>query len=222
MECIKKFLITLAVISLPMFFFSRPIAAQDTETSFDSQMQIYDSTVSYDDLDFDTKFDDIMEVDFDSELPYGEFENLIVIFTRGILLFILVTGLATYIYSAITLQKTAEKLNMENTWFAWLPILNTILLFKMGGQNPLYILFGLIPIFGPIILLVFGIIATMDICEKRGYDKMLGLLLLVPVGSLILWGMLAWGKKENSTPLVAPTDTPATPPSETPVASSTM
>lgn len=191
---IKKFLIALAVISLPIFFFTRTVNAQDTETTWDSLMETYD--------DFD--YAPIMDKS-GSDLPLGDipeadvFEEMLkefmVIFAGGLLIYSITIGLATYIYTALTLQKTAEKLNMENSWFAWLPILNIILLLKMGGLNPLYILFGLIPILGSIVLLVFTIIATMNICEKRGYDKMLGLLTIIPIGSLILWGILAWGKK---------------------------
>jgi len=70
------------------------------------------------------------------------------------------------------------------------------LLFKLGEQNPWLILLSLIPGIGTLVVAILSIIATMKVCEKRGYDKFFGLLMLVPVANLILWGMLAWGKKD--------------------------
>ena len=34
----------------------------------------------------------------------------------------------------------------------------------------------------------------MKVCERRGYDKLLGLLVLISPLGLVLWGILAWGK----------------------------
>jgi len=90
----------------------------------------------------------------------------------------------------------AKRLNEENPWYAWIPILNVVLLFRMGDQNPLLILLVLIPGIGALVVGILSIIALMNICEKRGYDKLLGLLALVPVANIVLLGILAWGKKE--------------------------
>lgn len=205
----KRFLITLVVISLPMFFFYSPIRAQALDESWDSEVDTYESTITYDTFDFDTALDDVQSAQNieDAEALLGFFT----LFTGGILIFAIIMSLGIYIYTCLTLQKTAQKLGMENTWFAWIPILNTVLLFRMGDQNPLYILLGLIPGIGAIILLVFTIIATMNICEKRGYDKALGLLTLIPIASFVLWGMFAWSKTESITPFVAPVETPDIP-----------
>jgi hypothetical protein len=107
-----------------------------------------------------------------------------------------VFGIAMYVYSGLTLMTIAKKLNQEKSWFAWVPILNVILLFKMGDQNPWLLLLTLIPGVGALVVGILSIIALMNICEKRGYDKLLGLLALVPLANIILLGMLAWGKKE--------------------------
>lgn len=209
MENLKRFFITLAVISLPMFFFHSPVRAQTLDDSWDSEVDTYESTTTYDTFDFDTTLDDVQSIQNteDAEALLGFFA----LFTGGILIFAIIMSLGMYVYTCLTLQKTAQKLGMENTWFAWLPILNTVLLFRMGEQNPLYILLGLIPGIGAVILLVFSIIATMNVCEKRGYDKALALLTLIPIASLVLWGILAWGKTESTTPFVAPVETPDTP-----------
>ncbi|KUK75917.1 MAG: hypothetical protein XD93_1201, partial [candidate division WS6 bacterium 34_10] len=107
-----------------------------------------------------------------------------------------VFSIAMYVYSGLTLMTIAKKLNQEKSWFAWVPILNVILLFKMGDQNPWLLLLVLIPGIGAFVVWILSIIALMNICEKRGYDKLLGLFALVPLANIILLGMLAWGKKE--------------------------
>ena len=105
-------------------------------------------------------------------------------------------GIAVYVFYALALMNIAKRLNYENGWYAWIPILNAILLFKMGDQNPMLLFLLLIPGVGALIIMIIATIATMNICEKRGYDKLLGLLSLVPIANFVLLGMLAWGKKE--------------------------
>ena len=42
--------------------------------------------------------------------------------------------------------------------------------------------------------MVLTVIVTIKICEKSGHEKLLGLLTLIPIGAIVLWGILAWGK----------------------------
>lgn len=121
--------------------------------------------------------------------------------------FYVVVGLGSYVFLSLALMKIAQKMNYKSPWYAWVPILNMILLFELGDKNPNLLWLLLIPGIGAFIVGIIEIIAIMNICEKRGHDKMLGLLTLVPVANYILFGILAWGK-ENNIP-VAP---------ETPVA----
>lgn len=112
----------------------------------------------------------------------------------GIYITAIIISLATYIYSAITLKKVADKLGHPKSWFAWVPVLNIILKFQLGEQNPWLILLGLIPIVGSVVIMVLTVIVTIKICEKLGHEKLLGLLTLIPIGAIVLWGILAWGK----------------------------
>ncbi|MBP5204267.1 hypothetical protein J6Z48_01345 [bacterium] len=107
----------------------------------------------------------------------------------------LICGLFTYIYTAITLSKIAKRLDEPNGWFAWIPFLNCVLALRLGELSPWLILLVLIPGIGSIAFLVVMVIATMNTCGRRGYDRALGLLYLVPVANLILYGVLAWGGK---------------------------
>ncbi len=94
-------------------------------------------------------------------------------------------------------MKVAKKLEDPNPWFAWIPILNVILQFRLGDKSPYSIFLVLVPFIGPVAVFVVSIMAYMNICEKLGRDKMLGLLKLAPIGEAVLLGVLAWGNPEE-------------------------
>ena len=128
------------------------------------------------------------------------------LFTGVILVVELVVGLAMYVYMGLTLSTIAKKIKAENSWFAWVPILNLVLLAQMAEINPAMLLIFLIPIAGAFYGIYFSAVAYMKIAEKRGLDKYLGLLIFVPVVYFIFMGYLAWAKiepmKVTSTPVV--------------------
>ena len=175
------------LLLLPLVGVATPVLAQTEEDSVIAPFEGYDWETEYDWSD--------LAADSDLTAADAEAGILAVLFGGAMLFVSIISSLAMYIYCAIALMKTAQKLGAENAWYAWIPILNLVLLFKLGEQNPWLILLMLIPGIGALIVGILAIIATMKICEKRGYDKLLGLLMLVPIASLILWGMLAWGKK---------------------------
>jgi hypothetical protein len=111
----------------------------------------------------------------------------------------LLLGFGMYIFTSLALMTIAKRLNYENGWFAWIPILNIVLMLKMGDMNPWLVLLMLIPGLGGLAIAIITIIALMNICEKRGYDKLLGLLSIIPIANLVLIAMLAWGKKKEAT-----------------------
>ena len=176
------------LLLLPLLGVATPVLAQAEEDSVIAPYEGYDWETEYDWSDLAT----------DSDLTEATAgAGILATLFGGAMLFVsIICSLGMYIYMALTLMKTAQKLGAEDTWYAWVPILNAILLFKLGEQNPWLLLLALIPGIGALIVGIFAIIATMKICEKRGYDKLWGLLMLVPIVNLILWGMLAWGKKD--------------------------
>jgi hypothetical protein len=117
-----------------------------------------------------------------------------------------VLGLAAYIYMGLTLSTVAKKIGQNNAWFAWVPILNLVLMAQIAGTNPVLLLIGLIPIVGQFYLLYVMIVAYMKMSEKRGLDKYLGLLMFIPIVNFIFMGYLAWGKiaPKQATAPVAP------------------
>lgn len=151
----------------------------------------YSSSYYYDDYDYSDY--DLSDEDTAAAIVGGAFGFLFL----GIgLVITLVVGLGSYIYLSLTLMTIGKKLEYENSWFAWIPILNAVMLFQLGDQNPWLLLLVLIPGLGGLALAIISVIAIMKICEKRGYDKLLGLLTLIPLANYVLFGILAWKDKQ--------------------------
>jgi len=87
-------------------------------------------------------------------------------FSFGTIITMLVLYLAIYALTSWTLGKMFQKAGIE-AWKAWVPIYNLIILFKMGDQNPLFVLFMFVPV-ASIVGTVFMIIAVHNINLKLG------------------------------------------------------
>lgn len=207
-KLIASLVLSIALL-LPLGMVAKPVFAQ-TET--DTTTVAPDDTSYYETYDYgydDTYDDSYSSYSYDlsdTDAEAGVFAGMVALLFGGVMLVVsIVVGLGSYIYCALALMKIAKRLDYDNPWFAWIPILNLVLMFQLGEQNPMLLLLLLIPGVGAVVVGVLSIIALMKICEKRGYDKMLGLLSLIPVANYILFGILAWGKREpvQNTP-VAP------------------
>lgn len=196
MKRIFNFVATFLLLLMPLSLMVTPVAAQtEDEIMLDTSYEDYDWDSYMSDYDYEYDWDSST---YDSELSEGvaaAMGTFGLLFGGVMLVFSIAASLALYVYTALALMNIAKKLEVENAWFAWVPILNMALLLKMGMQNPWLILLVLIPGLGALIVAILSVIATMKICEKRGYDKLLGLLSLVPVANLVLLGVLAWGKR---------------------------
>ena len=93
-----------------------------------------------------------------------------------------------YVYLAYSLQVIADKTNTENSWFAWVPILNIYLMCKIAGKPGWW----LILFFIPIVNLVIFIIVGMAIAQKRGKPGWLGIAWIIPGIGLVVQGYLAF------------------------------
>jgi hypothetical protein len=96
------------------------------------------------------------------------------------IIFSFVVVLPMYIYFAIVLMTIAKKLNVKNGWFAWIPILNIILMFQCADLNPWLILL----VFVPVANVIVSIFAWMKIAERRGFEAWLGILIILPLAKL--------------------------------------
>jgi len=111
---------------------------------------------------------------------------------------ILIVGILIYVYFALALMTMAKRLKTPNAWLAWIPIANFYLITQMAKQDGLWtlaILLSLIPMVGPILLLVVTIWFMWIIVERIKFPGWTSLLLIIPVVNIIMWGVWAWYKK---------------------------
>jgi hypothetical protein len=97
--------------------------------------------------------------------------------------------LVLYVYVSYCLMKIAKKLNVENAWLAWIPIVNLWIVVQCAGKEWWWIILMFIPIVGYVV----NILLWMAMCERRGKASGVGLLMILPpLGYLILPGYLAF------------------------------
>jgi hypothetical protein len=106
----------------------------------------------------------------------------------GLMFFFLIFALAMYVYVALALQTIAQKTNTENGWWAWIPIINIVLMLNIAKKPVWWIILCLIPIVNIVII----VIVWMAIAEARGKPSWWGILFIVPAVQLIVPGYLAW------------------------------
>jgi len=109
----------------------------------------------------------------------------------GLIVILPIIGL--YVYFALALSTIAKKTNTENPWFAWIPILNVILMWKISGMRWWTLLLILVPIVNIVIVIMYW----MKIAEKRGKPSWMGILMIVPIINFVIPGVLAWSNEEN-------------------------
>jgi len=116
-----------------------------------------------------------------STVQVPETEGIIVVFC---IIFYLIIGRFWY--------EIYEKLNVENAWFAWIPILNTYITFVAGDEeNPVsWTILSLIPCIS-IIAEIKLIIAWVRIFNKLDKSPWLLLLCLIPFAAFFVFGYVA-------------------------------
>jgi len=183
-----------ALVLVPTIALAQVPSMDTIETVYEDLSESVDYAGGYDDDwdwdDSDDMFDSLDSYDtydIEDEAMLGMISGFI-----GLIGFVILlpVWLAIYIYTALAYSTIAKKLKVENSWFAWVPILNVVLMFQIAGMSGWFILLTLIPIVNIVVI----VIAAMNTCEKRGLEKLLGLLMLVPIANFILLGMLAWKK----------------------------
>jgi hypothetical protein len=108
----------------------------------------------------------------------------------GFFMIFWLVALAVYIYMSLAIQAIANKTNTENSWLAWIPVANLILLLNIAGKPIWWIILCLIPIVNIIIF----IIIWMGVAEARQKPGWLGVLMIVPLANFIVPGYLAWAE----------------------------
>jgi hypothetical protein len=93
-------------------------------------------------------------------------------------------------------MKMAKKTGTDNAWFAWIPILNVVLMLTIA-KKPIW---WLILFFIPLANLVIGIIVWMEVAKALGKPEWLGILMIVPVANFIVPGYLAFSNSNVAPP----------------------
>ncbi len=122
----------------------------------------------------------------------------------GMVALIALVSIAFYIYMALAMMKTAQRLKKQNAWLAWIPIGNLVLMADMAGMHwwPVLLVIAMfIPflnIIAGIALMVYMIIWTWKICEARNKPGWWSIIQIIPfiggIWTFVMWGILAWGK----------------------------
>ncbi len=117
-------------------------------------------------------------------------------FVGAFLFGVLAVVIVVYVITAISLMKLAKRTKTENGWFAWIPLLNVLLMTNMAGLHwgfALGIIFAaMIPVVGALVSIGLIGYTWWLIMEKLKKHGALGLLMLVPLVNLIFLIYLAF------------------------------
>ena len=130
-------------------------------------------------------------------------------------------GIAAYAFFSFCLIKIAVKTNTPNSWFAWIPIMNIILMCDIAEKPRWWaalFLLGVIPYIGLLATVVLNVILMIKICNRMGKPTWWGYITIIPMAGLVIFAMLAFGKdsgenivpyelKENSAAAISKEDT---------------
>ncbi len=195
----KTRLLTSTLLTMLLLPFGYVVAQEEESTVVDDPV-IYESQDYEYDYDYeytwdDTSAEDLMYTTGEIDPEAGLLGAGMVAFLGTYMYVVFAMTAAVYVFSGLALSKIGKEMGYENPWFAWVPVLNSIMMLQLGGQNPWLLLLALIPGIGAIVVAIISIIALANITEKRGYEKLLVLLVLVPFGMFILLYLLAWKPK---------------------------
>lgn len=102
----------------------------------------------------------------------------------------IIGSIAAYVFFALVLIGIAKKTKTENAWFAWVPILNLVLMLNIAKRPIWWLILLLIPI----VNIIFFIIVWVGICKARGKPGWWVILLIIPLVNLVILCMLAWAE----------------------------
>lgn len=117
-------------------------------------------------------------------------------FGAGIFLFVMILVIIVYVIVAMSLMRIAKRTNTDNAWFAWIPILNLILMLQIAKRPMWWLVFFLVP-FINIVGIVLQFVIWIDIAKLLGKSAAIGILAgLIPI---IFVPYLAYSGSNNQT-----------------------
>ncbi|MBL7148417.1 MAG: hypothetical protein ISS82_06325 [Nanoarchaeota archaeon] len=135
----------------------------------------------------------------------GTSSDAATIFTSGAIAALIAVGIilaiilfaGIYVYYALAWSTIAKKLKYKKPWLAWIPVAQLFLIPILAKKKWAWGFMFLVPIAN----IVFCIIWTWKVFERRKYPGWLSLSIIIPkVGGilyLIAIGFVAWGKKRK-------------------------
>ena len=101
----------------------------------------------------------------------------------------LISVLIGYIVIAYPLYVMGQKTDSDHAWFAFVPILNAVLLLEIAGKD----LWWIILFFIPCINIIVSVIVWMAVAEAMEKPAWVGALIIVPFVDLAIPFYLAFG-----------------------------
>ena len=95
----------------------------------------------------------------------------------------------SYFLTCYPLFMIGKKLQREDAWWAWVPIIGAILACRIAGKPEWWVVLFLVPIAN----IVIPVIVWMGISVACGKPEWLGILMLVPVAGFVIPFYLAFG-----------------------------
>ena len=95
-----------------------------------------------------------------------------------------------YLYISFCIFMLARKTQEDNAWWAFVPVLNIILLLQIADKPVWWIFLFFIPV----VNIFMAVLIWMGVAEVRGKPFWLGFLVLIPGVNLILMGYLVFSR----------------------------
>ena len=99
-----------------------------------------------------------------------------------------------YFYFAFAQFKIAQKIGLtDSAWWAWIPILNTFLLFKMANKPAWWFILCLVPLVNIVVFAILWIQAAKAVQTSPVW----GFLVLIPLVNLVAMGVMAFSSSPH-------------------------
>ncbi|MBW9095318.1 FHA domain-containing protein [Microbacterium jejuense] len=110
----------------------------------------------------------------------------------------LLLSAAVYVWIALALSAVFRKSGVES-WKAWVPILNSVVLLQLAGFSGWWLLIAFVPVLGALVLVVVFVFVVYRLSVAFGFGvgmTVLGILVFPVWASVIGWGSARWVGRE--------------------------
>jgi len=98
-------------------------------------------------------------------------------------------GLVLYVFTSFCMMKIADKLDIPNSWLAWIPIAQLWVMVRCAGKPGWWLILLLVPL----VNIVIALIILFETPTRLGKSSLFGLLAFIPIlGVFLYYGLLAF------------------------------